>query len=556
MENVNWLKLKLDKQMVNTQAARANVNANFSSGKPIADNLVQQTHNNILNQVQSQFITPRQVRMNNLASIDRAVYVKNLLNLPKNMADLFVMLQNENKAQLAKTVQQQANNAANNVNARQNVPQNQQQVQNQQNLAQNAANSLINGKQGNARINNAQQAAQQSAAALQNQQINQQKAPVQVNPQIQPPEQPQVRNENNKIREQKHPSQQQNQNHEFHENNDVQHHRQIRADKEVFNKQMNNARQNYIPSSKEMSENHPILNKGENFVRDVKQNIMQNAVNNPHNILHKGIRNQIRQPLMPKTPIMPEGENLEQIQADTQKLQGMTAEEQAKFKQQAAAQLTENVNISHISALLQKNSKAALNKMITMMAAATSQGMTDTKPLQDTVNIINSSIAATSQNDSTQTLKNLMLLYLPWLPLQEGVGFDLEVEQDDEGPKSDTYIKILITTVNYGNLHATLSLITGNSVDISIVCSEKFPKKELLKRLSKDSSQHSMQADIDIKEQKPQEQIEADNPKAKVNLSNVNQVNPYLLLMAHAIIRHTIELDATVSIGTQPIEDN
>ena len=64
-----------------------------------------------------------------------------------------------------------------------------------------------------------------------------------------------------------------------------------------------------------------------------------------------------------------------------------------------------------------------------------------------------------------------------------------------------------------------------------------------------------MQTVIDIKEQKPQEQIDTINPKAKVNLSNVNQVNPYLLLMSHAIIRHTIELDATISIGSQPIDD-
>ena len=65
-----------------------------------------------------------------------------------------------------------------------------------------------------------------------------------------------------------------------------------------------------------------------------------------------------------------------------------------------------------------------------------------------------------------------------------------------------------------------------------------------------------MQTAIDIKEQKPQEQIETHNAKAKVNLANVNQVNPYLLLMAHAIIRHTIELDATISLGNQPVDND
>ena len=133
-------------------------------------------------------------------------------------------------------------------------------------------------------------------------------------------------------------------------------------------------------------------------------------------------------------------------------------------------------------------------------------------------------------------------------------NYNLDIEQDDDIPNSDSFIKILITTVNYGNLHATVSLLTGNSVDIAIICSESFPKKELFKRLFKDGSQHSMRTVIDFKEQKPQIQQDTQNPKAKVNLSNVNQVNPYLLLMSHAIIRHTIEIDATISMGYQPVD--
>ena len=113
----------------------------------------------------------------------------------------------------------------------------------------------------------------------------------------------------------------------------------------------------------------------------------------------------------------------------------------------------------------------------------------------------------------------------------------------------------MITTVNYGNVNAVVSLVTGNSVDISITCSEKFPKEKLLKKLQNESKQYSMQSVIDFKKQSPQEQIDTETPKAKVNLSNVNDVNPYLLLISHAIIRYTIELDATLTIGAQPIED-
>ena len=288
---------------------------------------------------------------------------------------------------------------------------------------------------------------------------------------------------------------------------------------------------------------------------DKNNNIRNTNLHNPHNQLHNQVRNNIRNnPNILREQIMQDSEAVDEMQTN-QKTQGMTAEELTAFKQKLASQLDSNVNISRVSNLLQRNSKLAMNKMVTMMSLATSKGMGDITPLQDTINIINASVSASSQNDATQTLKNLMLLYLPWLPLQEGVGFDLEIEQDKEEKQFDTFIKIMITTVNFGNVNAVVSLVTGNSVDISITCSEKFPREKLLKKLQRESKQYSMQSVIDFKKQSPQEQIDTETPKAKVNLSNVNEVNPYLLLISHAIIRYTIELDATLTIGNQPIED-
>ena len=731
MENVNWLKLKLNEKMMNLQSSKANINANLASDGGIAKNLIQQAQNKIINDVQNQSMNPQQLRMNNLASIDRAVYVKNILNLPKDMVELLVMVQNEGKNQPAQNTQQQTNNSQ----LQQNLNQNQQNINNQALNQSNNTQTLANQQ------TNAQQQVVQNQAPL-----NQLQVPNNV--QVQIPEQPQIQNQNRgeQVSEQNNSNKQQQNQQQSTENGDNLKQKQNFADKDAFNQRLNDAKQgiaqqnqdiqaqnkqvlvqqqghkpnvvqqqneqiqqqgqsskvvqnqgeqvqqqgqktgvvqqqneqiqqqgqspkvvqnqgekvqqqgqktsvvqqqneqiqqqgqspkvvqnqgeqvqqqgqktgvvqqqneqilnqgqkpnvnvnlnqnengektgihnknsrmhvhndaknsqaeNRLPQNnisrqdnnlkREILNDRPVLDKGEKFIQNTKQSILQNAVNNPHRQLHNSIRNQIRRPILHE-PMQPKIVNEEeQMQNNVQKNQGMTAEELAKFKQNLASQLNENVNLSNVSALLQRNSKLAMNKMISMMTIATAQGMTDIKPLQDTVNIINASVSANSQNDSTQTLKNLMLLYLPWLPLQEGVGFDLEIEQDEDIPESDTFIKILITTVNFGNLHATVSLITGNSVDISITCSEKFPKKELFKRLSKDGSQHSMQTAIDIKEQKPQEQIETINPKAKVNLSNVNQVNPYLLLMSHAIIRHTIELDATVSIGQQPVETN
>lgn len=485
MENVNWLKLKLNQKMMNLQSAKTDINTNSPSGS-VANNLVQKTHNNIVNNFQRQYINPQQLRMNNLASIDRAVYIKNLLNLPKNMVELLVMVQNNGKMPQIKPTPEQ--------NQPQTQPPN---VENKPNTPQKPELNKPN---------------------------NQPNNPSVIGNKPQP--KPLVKPEQNVFKQE--------------------------------NIQQENKTQEFLNDKKQIIQDK-VFNKADNLVQNAKQNIRNEMLNNPHKQLNNAVRNNIRHNnIMFNNMQSQTAEDMEwvqQMQANNQKTQGMTPEELANFKQQLASQLNSNVNLSHVSAFLQKNSKMAMNKMVSMMTMATAQGMTDIKPLQDTVNVINASVSATSQNDATQTLKNLMLLYLPWLPLQEGVGFDLEIEQNEESIDADTFIKILITTVNYGNLQATVSLVLGNSVDIEIVCSEKFPKKELFKRLQKEGSQHSMQTVIDIKEQKPQEQIDTINPKAKVNLSNVNQVNPYLLLMSHAIIRHTIELDATISIGSQPIDD-
>ena len=574
MDNVNWLKLKLNQKMANLKSANAQINTESAPKNNVAKNLVQQTQNNIINNIQRNFVNPQQLRMNNLASIDRSIYIKEVLNLPKNMVELFVMVQNEGKASKAQQPQQmqqpqQTQPQQNTQNPQ--APQQPQQSQQNQQTSQNNQNSQqqnqqlpnqpqqtqlphtkfpdlsdLIGKQP-VRPDIESQPNQPQKPSLQPQQPNLPNVPNQPNrpnplPQPNQPNLPHFPNrpENGGLKP--HPPTENKPNQPFPPKGEFE-------DSIKNSEDMMNRRQDMIQDR--MKNTLPETSR----FNDRYNNIRNTNLRNPHNQLHNQVRNNIRNnPNILREQIMQDSEAVDDMQTN-QKTQGMTAEELTAFKQKLASQLDSNVNISRVSNLLQRNSKLAMNKMVTMMSLATSKGMGDITPLQDTINIINASVSATSQNDATQTLKNLMLLYLPWLPLQEGVGFDLEIEQDKEEKQFDTFIKIMITTVNYGNVNAVVSLVTGNSVDISITCSEKFPKEKLLKKLQNESKQYSMQSVIDFKKQSPQEQIDTETPKAKVNLSNVNDVNPYLLLISHAIIRYTIELDATLTIGAQPIED-
>lgn len=205
------------------------------------------------------------------------------------------------------------------------------------------------------------------------------------------------------------------------------------------------------------------------------------------------------------------------------------------------------IDLTQISQLIQSNGKEALTKLITAMTTASKQGINDLSQIKDMAKLVNTSIATAAQNDSAQTLKILMLLYLPWLPLEEGVGFDLDIEASESGEESDSILTITITTINYGKVVATLILETSNSVHVSIECSKNFPKDELMLRIGNEQKQYSMNSVITFSEK---EQTSEDTAaKAKINMSQTTEINPYMLLMAHTIIRHTIEIDNNKSIG-------
>jgi len=209
------------------------------------------------------------------------------------------------------------------------------------------------------------------------------------------------------------------------------------------------------------------------------------------------------------------------------------------------------IHMPAISEIIVQNSKHAVANLVLAMASASKNGMNGDQ-IRETLAIISSCVAMAETNNPAQTLKSLMLLYLPWLPLNEGVGFDLEVTQPDgENESNDSKLTVLIQTRNFGNVKGVFTLTTSNSVDVYILCSEDFPKKTLQKSLMEESSSHAMNTTIDIEAVEVKKKETFEKPEAKVNLSATNEMNPYLLLMAHAFIRNTIFIDSN-SITEEP----
>lgn len=207
------------------------------------------------------------------------------------------------------------------------------------------------------------------------------------------------------------------------------------------------------------------------------------------------------------------------------------------------------INLGDIAALIQTNGKDAITKLILTMANASKQGITDLSQLKETAKLINASVALVSAENPQQTLKTLLLLYLPWLPLQEGTDFDLEIGSAEDTSETQSVLIVTITTINFGVLKATLMLENSNSVHVSVECSKEFPKQELLQRIQDEEKSYSMQSDISFNEKTSNPKSDENQTKPKVNMSSNYEINPYLLLMAHSIIRNTIIIDNNASNG-------
>ena len=207
------------------------------------------------------------------------------------------------------------------------------------------------------------------------------------------------------------------------------------------------------------------------------------------------------------------------------------------------------INLNQISQLFQVNGKDAITKLIMSMTEASKAGITDLSQMKEMAKLINASISIASENNPQKTLKLLLMRYLPWLPLEFWVGFDLEIQQkSDNKEESDSILQITISTINYGVLKATLVLESSNSVQVTIEASEKFPKNELKTRISKEQKFYSMDSVVSFNDNKQKEQTET-KQSANVNMSQTTEINPYLLLMAHTLIKHVIEIDNNKTIG-------
>lgn len=281
-------------------------------------------------------------------------------------------------------------------------------------------------------------------------------------------------------------------------------------------------------------------NEAMKLVQQTAQNIAQNFVRNQDilntQMMLKEMSNMERSMLLKQMFDFPE--NLAQL------LEQVVTQGKPVSAKELTALMAKDLDISKIILLMQSNGKNALDKLAKLVATMNQSGIYNTQQLKEMSVLINACIPA-PDTPQLQVLKNLMIMYLPWLPLNESAGFSFGADSESEGEKKtgDDSITIIITTKNYGVVKILL-FKDNNGHQLAINCSKDFPKERFNAAINQESSLVIVEQPVYTTRTS---EIEEHSEELKVEFSQSVKISPQMMIMVHSIIRIITELD---SIGT------
>lgn len=214
--------------------------------------------------------------------------------------------------------------------------------------------------------------------------------------------------------------------------------------------------------------------------------------------------------------------------------------------------MSSQFDISKLTQFMQQNGKEALSKLFTMTANfAQSGSVARSSQISEFIAIIN---ACTPNADTSQVqvLKNMMLLYLPWLPLGEQNSFTLEIgsgKTDGSGAEIEDSITVLIKTVNFGNVSVLIYKNEIGAISFNIKASSEFPKDKISEKIKQEAKDYNIQTEMIYEEKESLKLPEkSENTETEVNVNTGNKINPFLILMAQTVIKVIIDTDKNFSL--------
>ena len=221
--------------------------------------------------------------------------------------------------------------------------------------------------------------------------------------------------------------------------------------------------------------------------------------------------------------------------------------------QELLALMNKELDLSKLLVLLQTNGKTALEKIAKMIATMNQSGIYNTQQLKEMSVLINACIPANDASQS-QILKSFMIMYLPWLPLNESSGFSFGGVSEETGQKAEAQdtITIYITTKNYGIVKIFLYK-QDDGYDMDVNCREDFPKDKFNEEVKADTKfilknppSYTTRAKSDN---------EQDKHETGVTFSKSLKVTPQLLIIIHSIIKLVADIDSQGSLAEKRKEE-
>lgn len=206
------------------------------------------------------------------------------------------------------------------------------------------------------------------------------------------------------------------------------------------------------------------------------------------------------------------------------------------------------VDLNMLTKLLGENSKETMEKLVEVLAK---DGNVNAKSVKSLISSM-ADIGGVSENSNNQVIKNVLLLYLPYLPFdpeKKNFNFDVTFTSGSEDDIQDQGIELLIKTENYGNIKAYLTLGDEKTVHILVNCNKAFPIDLLSKLMQKEGNKNKLKIVMNFSDKNQPTQNSFGSPKVgggqkEVKIkSSSSTIKSGLILTSYSLIKSVFEID-------------
>lgn len=199
------------------------------------------------------------------------------------------------------------------------------------------------------------------------------------------------------------------------------------------------------------------------------------------------------------------------------------------------------LDVAKLSEFLGKNSKIASQKILQTISQALSYGITDTSQLREILTILNTIGQNTTQIQNYNSIKELLLLYIPINPQAfEKASNDTKEIKEEDKEKNQSEFSILFETINFSNFICKISDISG-LIYINLSVIKDFPCNFFQKIIKTKIAKTNIKTMLEVNNKHIKN--EKRNKIQNFKIVSSNKVSINTLMISKIIIETVFEID-------------